>query len=41
MSVDAVGVDSDNLCLTGETGIALETPCGGLNEHIQVVMYEV
>ena len=38
---DVVGVDSYNLCITGEIGRAFATLCGGLNEHIPVVLYEV
>lgn len=32
------GVDSYNLCMTGEIGRTLATPSGGLNEHIPVVL---
>ena len=34
------GVDSYNLCLTGDKGRTLATPSGGLNEHIPVVCFE-
>ena len=30
--------DSYNLCLTGNIGRTLETPSGGLNEHIPIVL---
>ena len=33
-----LGVDSYNLCLTGEIGRTLATPSGGLNEHIPVIV---
>ena len=33
-----IGVDSYNLCLTGDIGRTLATPSGGLNEHIPVVL---
>lgn len=32
------GVDSYNLCLTGNVGRTLATPSGGLNEHIPVIL---
>lgn len=33
-----IGVDSYNLCVTGQVGRTLSTPGGGLNEHIPCVM---
>lgn len=38
--INAIGIDSYNLCLTGEIGRTLATSGGGLNEHIPVIMYE-
>ena len=37
--MEAVGIDSYNLCETGSIGRTLSTPCGGLNEHIPCVYY--
>lgn len=37
--MEAVGIDSYNLCETGSVGRTLSTPCGGLNEHIPCVYY--